>query len=71
MGLSRQTGHVGSAVVQRAFGGEGAAEGKRFVNGVCWWVCAGGVGGQRLSGVRSRGQFWFLLGRQMFPSPNL
>jgi len=57
MGLSRHTGHVGSAVVQGASErGGGATGGKRSVNGVCWWVCAKGVGGRSWrSGVRPRG----------------
>ena len=56
MGLSRQTGHVGSVVAQGESGGERAAGGKRSANGVCWWVCAKGVGGRRRwSGVRPRG----------------
>jgi len=64
MRLSRQTGHVGSvvmiealaAVVHGVSGGEGAAGGKRSMNGACWWVCAKGVGGRRWwSGVWSRG----------------
>jgi len=64
MGQSRQTGHVGSVVVieelagvaQGASGGECTAGGKRSMNGVCWWVCAKGVGGRRrCSEVRPKG----------------